>query len=331
MKCTIVGIDLAKNDVYMFGINSEGQKVLDRKCKKSEIEGLLKEVGAEVVIMEACGGAHFWGRVLRSKYEVRLIAPQHVKPFVGTHKNDRNDARAIVEAGRRIGAVFVSIKETWQQDLQALHRIRERRIRARVALSNQIRGLLMEYGFLIPKGKEKVRPYVLEYLSEDEGLLSEEIKQEIHELYEELLWMEKREEDLELKIKAESKSRPECLKLEKLKGVGPMVSTAFVASVGNPRVFKNGRQLAAWVGLVPRQCSTGGKTKLLGISKSGDSYLRKTIIQGARAQVIGVKRKEHKTKEDLRILEMLETKGFNKTAVAQANRNARKMWAILAN
>lgn len=332
MRIDKIGIDLAKETFHIYGINSAGEKIVSKKLAREKFALYFTNLETCSIFMEACGGANYWGRTLRKMgHTVKLISPQHVKPFVGSQKNDCNDARAILEASRRLEAKFVAIKELWQQDIQCLHRAREGRVKNRVALSNQIRGLLMEYGITIKRGKEHLKKNMTPLLEDAESGLTTAVRELLYELYEEYLAAESRVIELTLKIQEISKQHEVCQQLEVLPGVGPIISTMFAASIGDPAVFKNGRQVAAWLGLVPKQVSTGGKTKLLGITKNGDSYLRKMVVQGARSRLMSIMRKKKHTEEEERILQMQERKGFNKTAVALANRNTRKMWHIMAN
>lgn len=332
MKTTTLAIDLAKNVFQLYGIAESGKKSVDRKISRAKLYEYMANLPGCEVIMEACGGSHYWARKFRwMGHEVKLVSPQHVKPFVGRQKNDRNDARAILECGRRLEARYVAIKEIPHQDMQALHRIRERLIGSQISLSNQIRGLLQEYGLVIPKGAKHVREQLYLHIENADNELSDMMREELVELHRELKVIDERVARITKKIVDLSKKSEVCQRLEKISGVGPIVATAFWASVANPQAFKNGRQVAAWVGLVPRQQSSGGQTRLGGITKTGQVYLRKMIVQGARAQVMAAGNRQIKTSEDIRTLAMVDRKGFNKASVALANRNARRMWAVLAS
>lgn len=331
METTTLAIDLAKNVFQLYGIDESGKKTIDRSISRASLYGFMANLPECIVIMEACGGSHYWGRKFRSMgHNVKLVSPQHVKPFVGSQKNDRNDARAILECGRRLEARFVSIKEIPHQDMQALHRVRERMIRSQVSLSNQIRGLLHEYGLVVPVGPRHVREKLFLHLENVDNELSDLMRETLFDLHEELKSIDRRVDAITQKIKDLSKKSEVCQRLEKISGVGPIVATAFWSSIANPHVFKNGRQVSAWIGLVPKQRSSGGKARLGRITKTGQVYLRKMIVQGARAQVMAAGNRQEKTSEDLRTLAMVERKGFNKAAVALANRNVRRMWSVMA-
>lgn len=332
MKITMLGIDLAKNIFQLYGIDGQGQTVVDRSLSRSKLPVFIANLSKCTIFMEACGGSNYWGRKFRSMgHDVKLISPQHVKPFVGRQKNDRNDARAIVEAGRRLEAKFVAIKEVWHQDIQVSHRIRERLLKNQISLSNQIRGILLEFGLVIPQGKNHVRENLYLHLENADNELSEITRNLLLELHHELLEIDKRFEKMTKHIIEISKNSEVCQRLETIKGVGPIVSTAFWASIADPRIFTNGRQASAWIGLVPKQNSSGGHTRLTGITKTGQTYLRKIIVQGARAAVMAASARHEKTTDDIKTLAMVERRGFNKTAVALANRNVRRMWALMAN
>ena len=326
----MIAIDLAKDNFQIYGIDKNGNNTVDRKMNRLQMIKFFSNLKQCQVFMEACGGSNHWGRKLKAMgFEVKLISPQHVKPFVGRQKNDRNDARAILEASRRLEAKFVSIKELWQQDLQSLHRVRERRQKTLISISNQIRGLLIEYGVSIPQGGKALKDRIYFILEDSENELTSQIRSLVKDVYEEYLSMEELLTKITKKIEDISKQNETCKSLQKLSGVGPLVSTALIASVGSANHFKNGRQMSAWLGLVPRQISSGNTLRLSGITKNGDRYLRQIIVQGARAKLSGVMRKQAHTGESLKLLEKIKNKGFNKVAIAEANRNTRKMWAIM--
>lgn len=331
MTISMMGIDLAKENFQVFAVDKDKRCIFSRKYKRLAFVNYMAQCHPCEVFIEACGGSNFWARKLSQLgHKVKMISPQHVRPFVGHQKNDQNDARAILEAGQRIDAKFVATKQLWQQDLQCLHRIRERCLRNRVSLSNQIRGLLLEYGITIPVGANNFDRHLLPHLEDSENELTPMARELLYELYNDYLYCKNRLQGLTQRIELQSKNNEICQKLEReIKGVGPVVSTAFVATVGDPRVFNCGRELSSWLGLVPRQNSTGGRSRLMGITKNGDSYLRKLIIQGSRTRIQAAQKRQIKNEQDKKILSMYEKKGFNKTAVAIANKNARMMWAIM--
>ncbi len=256
-----------------------------------------------------------------------LICPQFVKPFVKTNKNDANDAEAIIEAASRPSMNFVPIKHIEQQDIQCVHRVRSRVIKNRTALINEIRGLNLEYGITIPLGASKVRNLLCVIISDRENELTPASREIMQDLYDELVDIEVRLKNLEKKIKIICKQNEACSRILKIPGVGELTATAIVAAVSNPDEFKNGRHMSAWLGLVPRQSSSGNKQVLLGISKRGDRYLRTLLIHGARAALAHCKNTDNDYGHWL--TKKKSTLSFNKAAVALANKNARIIWSLL--
>jgi len=263
---------------------------------------------------------------------VKLISPQFVKPFVKSQKNDLNDAEAIVEAASRPSMRFVPVKKIWQQDIQTLHRVRAGYVNQQRAINCQIRGLAAEYGVIFSEGKSKFKNELGLALEDADNGLSPDCREALRDLYENYLVIERLRQKVESKLKGIANEREECKRLQEVPGVGPMTATAFVSAVGdNPREFKNGRQAAAWLGLVPQQYSTGGKTTLVGISKRGDNYLRYILVQGGQAVVrVAAAKAEHRGKLHKWANEIKKRKGTNVASVAVANRNARVMWSMLA-
>jgi transposase len=280
--------------------------------------------------MEACGSAHDWARCVREHgHDVRLIAPQFVKAYVKSPKNDARDAEAICEAVTRPTMRFVPINRVEQQDLQALHRIRERLMKARTALVNEIRGLLSEYGIVLPHSIAKFRALLVDKLEEDQAKLTALSTEVFWHLYDEFLSVEKRLAYSDEKLAAIGQAHPACQRLQTIPGIGPVSATALIAAIGDVTQVKNGRQLAAWLGLVPREHSTGGTPRLLGISTRGDRYLRKLLVHGARATLRWVDTTCDDRSQWLRAL--IARRGKNRAAVALANKNARIVWALLAH
>ena len=289
-----------------------------------------------LVGMEACGGANYWAReISKLGHEVKLMAPQFVKPYVKTNKNDQADSEAICEAVSRPNMRFVPIKSIEQQDVLSIHRVRQRLVRNRTALTNEIRGLLHEFGIIIPQGINKVITKLTEVL--DNGDLSQMSYQTFCDLKEEFLDNDKKIKELEKRLKIIASGLDRYQQLIDILGLGLITATALIASIGNASCFENGRQLSAWLGLVPRQSSSGGKEKLLSISKRGDVYLRTLLIQGARA-VLNTKLRftteEQKAKKDYSrftqwMFNLSERSGHNKTIVAVANKLARVVFAVL--
>ena len=325
---TILGIDIAKHVFHIAGMNDRGKVVLRKKLYREELCGFIANFPITTIGIEACGGAHHWGRTLGVfGHEVKLIAPRFVKPYVKSNKNDSADAEAICEAVSRENMRFVAIKKIEQQDWQALHRIRERLVKSRTALGNQIRGILAERGIILPQSISAIREELSETLRNHQDTLSSTGLELIKELHEEFFQIDSRILSYEKKLEAISKSHPECQRLQTIPGIGPITAVALISCAPNVSNFKNGRQFAASLGLVPRQHSTGGKNTLLGISKRGDTYLRKLLIHGARAVM-----RYRTTKADKRNLwlqELVTRRGFHRATVVLANKNARTVWALL--
>jgi transposase len=258
-----------------------------------------------------------------------MIAPQFVKPFVKSNKNDAADAEAICEAIQRPSMRFVPAKNIEQQDIQSLHRVRSQAVARRTAQANQICGLLMEYGLIIPQGISHIRKSIPGMLEDAENELTTMFREILSELYDEMVHLDKRIKTLEIKLETLCAQNEDCQRLLTIPGVGLLSATALVATIGDISAFKNGRELSAWLGLVPRQHSTGGKPTLLGISKRGDTYLRTLLIHGGRT-VVRVADK-HQDKRNTWITKLDERRGKNVCAVAVANKNARVAWALLSN
>jgi transposase len=328
MNNTVIGIDIAKNVFQVCVMNESGKVVLNKRLLRTQVLEFISKLPNYTVALESCGGSSYWGREIRKLgFEVKLIPAQHVKPFVRNQKNDANDAVAICEAARRPDMRCVTPNTLEQQDLQNLHRIRERLVRSRTGLCNQIRGLLLEYGITIPQGRRKVRVKLVEIITDDKIAHNERQiwKNTFNNLFEELKALDERIVSADNEIIFLSTKIPLCQKLEALPGVGPITSTALIAAVSNARDFKNGRQFAAWLGLVPRQESSGGKTVLRGITKRGDKYLRKLLVHGARSDLRYAEKRKNSW-----ALKLKDKKGVNKTAVAMANKSARRIWSVRA-
>ncbi len=330
-----IGIDLAKNSVHVHGVDPSGRTCVDRKMRPAKLKEYLANLEPCVVGMEACGRSHQWGRdVLALGHEAKLIAPQFVKPFVRSNKNDRADAEAICEAVQRPNMRFVGIKSADRQAQQAIHRVRSRAVGNRTAHVNTIRGLLAEFGIEIPQGRSKVRPAVAEILGNGgtaDTTLLPRFLDTLAELYEELVHMDGRVERYDRMIEAIAGQDEQARLLMTIPGIGPMTATALLSTMGDPGVFRNGRQCASWLGLVPRQHSTGGKDRLLGISKRGDRYLRCLVIHGARVMVNQLSRKEQSDRRSVWLRGLLERRHRNVATVALANRMVRTAWAVLSS
>jgi len=326
MKITTVGIDLAKNVFQVHAVDERGRAVLRKQLRRDQLTTFFVNLPPCLIGMEACASAHHWARTLqRFGHTVRLMAPQFVKPYVKSNKNDVADAEAICEAVGRPNMRFVPIKSVEQQAVLSLHRVRHGFVRARTAQGNQIRGLLGEFGLIMPKGIINVAKRVPVLLEDAGDELPASLRQLIERLLEHLKELDRQVDELEAQIKAWHRGSELSCKLEKIPGIGPLGASALVASIADANSFDNGRQLSAWLGLVPRQDSSGGKPKLLGISKRGDVYLRTLLIHGARSVIT------HGKQHDAWLTRLLARRPFNAAVVALANKMARTIWALLAH
>jgi transposase len=326
MNITTIGVDLAKSSFQVHGTDERGKRVVGKALRRAQVMPFFAQLPPCLIGMEACGSAHYWARKLTALgHTVKLMAPQFVKPYVKSNKNDARDAEAICEAVRRENMRFVAIKTPEQQALLALHRARQGFVHARTAQGNQIRGLLAELGYVIPKGLTHLERLIPDILEDAENDLSGMSRELFARLLEHLRHLDEQVQALEGQIKAWHREDAASRRLEQIPGIGPLTASALVASIGNARNFKNGRQLSAWLGLVPRQHSTGGKPVLLGISKRGDVYLRTLLIHGARSALLRQKPSEHWGAA------LAERRNKNLAAVALANKNARIVWALLAH
>lgn len=338
MDITTIGIDIAKRFFQIHGVNANGKTVLRKKLIRDQVLNFMSNLPKCLVGIEACGGSNYWAReITKLGHKVNLIAPQFVKPYVKTNKNDRADAEAICKAVSRPNMRFVAVKSTTQQDILSLHRVRERLVKNRTALANEIRGLLLEFGYIIPQGIHKITTKLTEIL--DEGSLTQISHQTFSDLKEEFIENDKKIKDIEKRLKEIANNLNMYQKLKSVPGLGLITATALIASLGNVTNFKNGRQLSAWLGLVPKQHSSGGKEQLLGISKRGDVYLRTLLIQGARSLLNAKFRyttEEQRSNKDFSkftawMLILEEKRGHNRTVVAIANKLARVVFALLSN
>ncbi|GAB5494908.1 MAG: IS110-like element IS1111A family transposase [Phototrophicaceae bacterium] len=328
MNVTLISIDLAKNIFQVCGVNRACKPQFNRQIKQDKLLPLLiKHYPGITVAMEACGGSNSLGRTLEQHgFKVLLIPPNHVKPFVKGNKNDRNDAFAIAEAAMRPNMRFVRPKTLEQTDLGIVHRIRERQIGARTTLINQLRGLLREYGITIPKGIDVLRrelPFILE---DAQNELTETARSEFHAMYEEWVALDKLIDKHDKTMKSQAKQHSIAALAMTIRGVGVTIATASVAHMGDPSQYKNGRQYAACLGLVPKEFSSGGKQKLGGITKRGNQYLRKLLIQGAWSII---RHCEHSTDRlSVWVKQLIKRTTKHKAAVALANKLARILWAV---
>jgi transposase len=330
MKITTIGIDLAKNVFQVHGVDERGKVVLRKQLRREQMAVFFVTLPSCLIGMEACGSAHHWARMLQGHgHTVRLMASQFVKPYVKTNKNDAADAEAICEAVARPNMRFVPVKSVEQQAVLAVHRVRQGFVKARTAQANQIRGLLAEFGLIIPTGLCHISQRVPALLERAADELPLAFRHLIERLLGQLKELDRQVAELEAQIKAWHRSSELSRRLEKIPGIGPLTASALVASIADARSFANGRQLSAWLGLVPRQSSSGGKPMLLGMSKRGDVYLRTLLIHGARSAILAAQRKA--TTADTWLGNLLRRRHPNVAAVALANKNARTAWALLAH
>jgi len=324
-----VDIDLAKRSFHLYAVDGEGREVLSRKLTRGRLSAVVAQLPACTIAMQACGSAHHWARLFRPfGHAVRLIAPQFVKPYVKSNKNDAADAEAICEAAQRPNMRFVAVKTVEQQDIQAIHRMRSLAVERRTAQINQIRGLLLEYGVEVAQGRAALQRRLPEILEDADNGLSARFRAELHGLADELRHLNERVTHYDEQIEQIAQGDAQARALMTIPGVAAKGATALLAAVGeDPRLLKNGRGLAAWLGLVPRQHATGGRERLLGISKRGDVYLRNLLIHGARAVLRCVERQEDPTSRWAKALKA--RRHTNVAVVAMANKIARVAYGVI--
>lgn len=337
MKVKAIGLDLAKNVFQVHGVDDRDRKLFNRQLKHAQVMEFFVKLAPCLVAMEACSSAHYWARKLSALgHTVKLIAPQHVKPFVKTNKNDAADAAAICEAAGRPDMKFVAAKSPEQQAVGALHAIRDGAMKARNAIGNRLRGVLAEFGIRVPEGVSHVSKHVPEALEDASNELPTVLRMALFDEHEQFKAMDAHIARIQKRIDQWHRASAASQALEKIPGIGVLTATSMVAHAGDPEAFVNGRQVSAWLGIVPKQHSSGGKTKLLGISKHGDSRLRTLLIHGARSVLVALKRRlaagaDQATLSSTErwLLEMLKRRPANVVAVALANKNARTAWAVL--
>lgn len=325
---TLIGLDLAKGIIQVCGVNQAGKPRFNRSVRRGKLLEFLAQHPDAVIAMEACSSSNYWGRTLvRMGYQVKLIPPQHVKPFVKGNKNDRNDAFAITEAARRPKLRCVQPRTLEQTDMLFAHRIRERQVRQRTALINQLRGLLGEYGVVVPRGKEKLREALPLLLEDAENELTPQARLHFQDMLEEWQELDQAIARVERHIRRQCKANEASARLTGIRGVAEIIATAAVAIIGNGSQYRNGRHLSASLGLVPKEHSSGGKQRLGGITKRGNVYLRKVLVQGAWSIVRHCERSEDRLSRFAR--QLIERRGKACTAIALANKLARIIWAML--
>jgi transposase len=328
MDIAVLGIDLGKNSCSIVGLDSSGKVVLRRRMQRKTLVTMAAKLSPCIIAMEACCGAHHLGRILAAQgHTVRLMSPEYVRPYVKAQKNDDRDAEAIAEAATRPTMRFVTLKSEEQLDMQSLHRARDRVVVERTSLMNQLRALLLERGIIVPQGRAKLRYRVNELLVQTCNELSPRIRVLIEDMMARWQAVDNRIAAFDTEFAAEVKQNEAARRLISIPGIGALNATALVAAVGDARTFARGRDLAAWLGLVPRQATTGGKPRLLGITKRGSKYLRKMLIQGARAALPTLSRGNTRLGQWLRSL--LARAHSNTVVVALAAKMARMVWALL--
>jgi transposase len=357
MKITTLGIDLAKRVFHVHGVDERGNAVFEKKLMRDQVLPFMEKLEPCVVGIEACGGAHYWAREIGKRgHQVKMMAPQFVKPYVKGNKDDRADAAAICEAVSRPSMRFVPVKTTAQQDIQMIHRVRSRLVKGRTALSNEIRGLLGEYGIIIPKSIAALRKKLPGILEQGTGL-SPQTSQMFQDLLEELEEMDEKIKAQDKRLRAVCKDSDVCRRLLTVPGIGYITATALHAAAGEACVFENGRQMAAWIGLVPKHVGTGGRNRMLGISKRGNSYLRSLLVHGARSVHKSSLRKQREERDSASggasgtqtegnhnsvpaaadgiggfrkwVCDLDERRGSCRSTVAIANKLARYAWAVM--
>jgi transposase len=329
MKVSIIAIDLAKNVFQVAALNRGGKVVMNRSVRRARLVDVVRQFEPTILAMEACGSSHYWGRVFRRMgHDVRLVPPQHVKPFTRVNKTDAGDALAICEAARRPEMRFVTVKSIPQQDLRLISRQRTRLVRLRTATANQIRGIAREYGVFFSKGYRTLLKELPAALEDPDNELSMIARQTLSELQQELYQLDEKIKQLREQLQALTRPMESCQRLQQVPGFGPLVSAAFISAVADGQQFRNGRQSAAWLGLVPRMSGSGGKIRNLSITKNGDRELRALLIHGARAVVRWADRRDDPMGRWIQQLKA--RRGTNKTVVALANKMARIAWVITA-
>lgn len=330
-QVTLLGIDLAKRVFQVCGLDRRGEVMFNRNVSRARLEAFIQQYPEATVAMEACSGSNYWGRRFQTLgHRTLLIPPQHVKPFVKGNKNDRNDALAICEASQRPGIRFVAPRTLEQTEVLMAHRVRDRLVRGRTQLINQIRGLLNEFGVVLPQGRSRLHERLPAVLEDPDNELTADAREMVGELLQEFLGLEARIKTLDRRIRRQARQQPVAQRLLGVHGVGPMTSSAAWAVLGDGEAFRSGRHFAANLGLVPSQHSSGGRQKLGAITKRGNRYLRFLLIQGAHSVVTTA----HRHPEDRLsrwALKVLARRGRQKAVVAVANKLARILWALVAH
>lgn len=328
MKIKLLGIDLAKNVFQICALNQANKVLFNHSVRRVRFRSTIAQLEPTTIAMEACASAHYWGRTFEAMgHKVLLVPAQHVSPFVRSGKNDARDALAICEAAQRPGLHPVPIKCIEQQDIQLLHRLRQRQVQHSTALANQIRSLGREYGVIFPAGIKSLISHLPEVLEDGSNELSPVARYALADQYQCLIDVREAIVTFHQQIVQLAQQHPAYVNLLVLPGIGPLIASAYIAAIGNGRQFKCGRQVGAWLGLVPRQYGTGGQIQLRGVTKNGDRYLRTLMIHGSRSVIsLGLKSRPELAQW---VQPIIDRRGFNKAVVALANKLARIAWVIV--
>lgn len=333
---TTLGIDLAKNIFQLHGVDAQGQVVLKKRITREKLPSFIANLTPCLIGMEACGGAHYWAeQFTKFGHEVKLMSPQYVKPYVMSQKNDAVDACACAQAVTRPGMRYVSVKTVEQREIQSIHRMRSHTIRALTSCMNMLRGILSEFGIVMAQGESRLRKQLIFLLEPENEALAESLKIGLRGQYEMLVRLSEEEKRLTKALDKISKRNEDYERLQSIPGIGPLTASALLSVIGKGEQFSNGRGLSAYLGIIPKQHSSGGKTRLLGITKRGDRYLRSLLIHGGRSVLLSSLRQDANgdyVKQDEHscwVRDLLSRMPRNKVAVAIANKNARMVIALL--